>query len=155
MSALPKLQRNSFAQNLLKNLFFLIFYVFYIALSSVHIYLPPFLGVLFAKYIKDLKESNFLGIFTLFLALLVFETQKSSYIGVAFLFFVCLSLIARKIASILHASRFVRIIYVILVYVGYFFILQCISLWNAQPPMQFDVWIWYILIESMVLVWKK
>lgn len=157
MSTLSRLQRNSFAKDLLKNLGFLIFYIFYVALSSIYIFFPPLLSLLFVKYIKEYKNANFLGVCIVFIACLVFEVQKTSGVGIVFLLFLFLGFVVNRIASVLDKRNiFFNVIYVLLPYIGYFFVSQCLSILSMQRPVGFDIWVlWYIIAEGLVMIWKK
>ncbi len=157
MSTFSKLQRNSFTKDLLKNFSFLVFYIFYMALSSIYAFIPPLLGVLFAKYIKDCKNTNFLGLFVVFGSCLIFEVQKASVVGVVFLLFVFLGAVVGKISAWLDQENILfGVVYVILPYIGYFFASQCLGILSAQRSVNFDLWVlWYIIAESLVVIWKK
>lgn len=157
MSTFPKLQRNSFIKDLLKNFGFLVFYIFYIALSSIYALFPPLLGVLFAKYIKDYKEANFLGLFVVFSSCLLFEVQKANMAGIMFLLFVFLGVVVGKIVAWLDEENILfGVVYVILPYIGYFFASQCLGILSAQRSVSFDLWVlWYIIAEALVVIWKR
>ena len=157
MQTFPKLQRDSFIKKILKNLFFLVFYIFYIVLSSLYIFFPPLLGVLFSKYIKDVKNMDILGITSVFIAVLFFEILKSDTIGIVFLMYVLLAFITHRIGSVLQEeTAFFRLIYIFFPYVFYFFILQCLTIFKSEPPMHFDIlFLWYFIVESVIVIWKK
>lgn len=157
MQTFSHMSRNSIIKNLLKNLAFLLFYVFYITLSSIDTILPPLLGVLFAKYIQDTKQRNLIGLFCVFVCTLFFEVEKSSLLGVLFLLFVFLFYLVHRLKLVLHEEGyFFNLIYVFLPYVFYFFFLQAFSVLSGHRPISIDfVIFWYFFAESVIILWKR
>ena len=157
MQAFSNMPRNSTFKNILINLSFLVVYVFYLSLSNIYVALPPLLGLLFAKYSRDLRNNDFFGVFVAFLATLFFEVEKSSSMGILFVLFLFLSVVISRLALILQESSHpFRVVYIFLPYVFYFFILQVLTIIHHQAPLPFNLLIlWYLFCESVIILWKK
>lgn len=157
MQEFSSMSRNSSFKNIIVNLIVLVVFICYLSLSSIYVIFPPLLGILFAKYIKDCKEANFFGMFIVLLLCICFELEKSDMIGFLYLLFLFLSYIVSKIALILQeTSRMFRLIYIFLPYIFYFFILQSLTIIKHQPPIPFSALVlWYLLCESVIILWKK
>lgn len=157
MQTFSDMSRNSTTKNILVNIAILVTFVCYLALSNIYVFLPPLLGLLFTKYIKDFKDANFFGSFVVLILCIFFELEKSNNIGFLFLLFIFLSFVVSKIGLILQEeSRFFGVIYVFLPYMFYFFVLQSLTIFNHQMPIVFTpIILWYVFCESVLVIWKR
>ncbi len=157
MQAFPNTSKSHSFKNIFLNIAFLLIFMLYLSISSIYTILPPLLGILFAKYSKDLKACNFFGMFIVLLACLLFETEKSSSIGILFLLFVFLSFLISKLSLILQeTSHWFRLVYIFLPYIFYFFILQSLTIVHQENPIPFSfVILWYLFCESVMILWRE
>ncbi|MCE3040136.1 hypothetical protein [Helicobacter anatolicus] len=157
MQTFSSVSRNSIIKNLLINFVFLVFYIFYVALSSVYIVLPPLLGILFAKYIRDVKHKRLSGVFCIFVCCVFFEVERSSIVGVLFLLFIFLSFLVNKTLTLFREKGYLfGLIYVFLPYIFYFLFLQTFMVFSGQPPIEVDFYLlWYLFVEGVIVLWRR
>ncbi|MDU7693425.1 MAG: hypothetical protein E7K04_04205 [Helicobacter sp.] len=139
-------------KSLVAELFKVGLYFLYISLSGIFVFLPPLFGILFNKFSRNLRSSNFYGVIFACIMSLIYELDKSLNLGMLILLFLIIHFILGNVAKAVDSkSNFFIILSVLLCYFGYFFII-------LQNPdlVTFNINImWFIIFESAFLIWKK
>jgi len=128
-------------------------FVVYISLSSMYVFLPPMLGVLFVLFSKSLKNKDSLAIFLVSFCLLIFESEKGYTLFSSIIYFIILyRFVIPRLQQIFSCTSCIKFISVILVYIGFY--LFCLLLSNIfllpMPNITYYI-IYYIVIEFLIV----
>ena len=132
---------------------YVIVYIIYESMSSVYLFLPPLLGVLFVLLVNALDKNETMSVIMIVLCLVVFEADKGYILFTSTIYF----LLAYKfiIPKIIHSSNCVSCIkmsYIILAYIGYYLsnaLFANIFLLEI-PSIDYYI-IYYIVIEFFIV----
>jgi len=115
------MQRSISNKNTLITFIYVILFFAYTALSSIYLYLPPFLAVLFILFSRALKNEDTLYLLLIVFCLVVFEAENGYVLFSSIIYF---SLIYRyimpKIVKNSSCNLCIKLLTVILVYFGFF-----------------------------------
>ncbi len=147
------MQRSLSYQTSLSPFIYVVFFVLYESLSSIYLFLPPLLGVLFFLFINALKHDNSLYAFLVIFCLIVFESEKGYNLFSAVIYFALVyKYILPRLEQNFSCSPCVKISIVLLAYVGfYFFGLMLSSIFLITMPSINYYVIYYIIIEFLVV----
>lgn len=147
------MQRSFSNKNTLITFIYVILFFAYTALSSIYLYLPPFLAVLFILFSKALKNKDTLYLFLVVFCLVIFEAENGYVLFSSIIYF---SLIYRyimpKIVKNSSCNLCIKLLTVILVYFGFFLfnVLLANIFLLPMPSINYYV-IYYILVEFLVV----
>ncbi len=147
------MQRSISNKNTLVTFIFVILFFAYTALSSIYLYLPPLLAVLFIFFSKALKNEDILYFSLVVFCLVVFEAENGYVLFSSVIYF---SLIYRyvmpKIVKNSSCNACIKLLTVILIYVGFFLfnVLLANIFLLPMPSINYYV-IYYILIEFLIM----
>jgi len=146
------MQRSITNQKSLAPLIYTALFVVYISLSSIYLFLPPMLGVLFVLFSKSLKDENSLSIFLILFCLLIFESEKGYILFTSIIYFIILyKFIIPKLQQNFSCIFCIKFLSILLVYVGFY--LFCLILSNIfllpLPNITYYI-IYYIVIEFLI-----
>ena len=147
------MQRSITNQKPLTLLFYTALFVVYIGLSSIYLFLPPMLGVLFVIFSKVSKKEDSLGIFLISFCLLVFESEKGYTLFTSIIYFIILyKFVIPKLQQNFSCASCIKFLSIVLVYVGFY--LFCLLLANIfllpLPNITYYI-IYYIIIEFLIV----
>jgi hypothetical protein len=147
------MQRNITRQTALTGVIYLAAYIIYVGMSSLYLWLPPLLGVLFYHYMLSLKQQDFTYLLLITLMLLIFEVEKGFLLFTSIIFFTLFHhFIVPKIQQYVNCTGCLKFIYVFLTYVGYIAFTIVIHQVFWMPLPSFDWYIlYYILIEFLIV----
>lgn len=148
------MQRSFSYQNALSQLLLVGAFVLYISLSTLYLFLPPLLAVLFLAFYKALNRHDLFGLLIIIGMLLVFEAEKGFWFGSTVIFFTLVSrLLIPKIEQMVQCRPCMASFFVILAYPGYW-----LFVWLANqvfllelPTMDWHM-ILYMAIEFLAVV---
>lgn len=147
------MQRSITHKKSLAPLLYIALFAIYESLSSIYLFLPPLLGVLFVLFSQSLKKEDSLAVFSLVFCLILFEAEKGYLLFSSVIYF---ALIYRfvipklfKNFSCLSCIKFVKIL---LVYLGFFiFSLLLSNIFLLPVPSISYYIIYYIVIEFFIV----
>jgi hypothetical protein len=127
--------------------------VLYEGLSSIYLFLPPFLGVLFFLFIDAFKKEDLLAIVLVVFCILVFESEKGYLLFSTVIFFaLTLKFILPRIEQNFNCGVCVKISIVVLAYIGFYFFSSILSSIFLLPMPSINYYvIYYIVIEFLIV----
>jgi hypothetical protein len=127
--------------------------VLYEGLSSIYLFLPPLLGVLFFLFIRAFKKEDLLSIILVVFSILVFESENGYLLFSTVIFFaLTLKFILPKIEQNFNCSVCVKVSIVLLAYIGFYFFSSILASIFLLPMPSIDYYvIYYIVIEFLIV----
>lgn len=147
------MQRSISHQKPLVPFLYIVLFAIYGSLSSVYLFLPPLLAVLYVLFSSALKRDDFLMLLLVSFCLLLFEANKGYMLFSTIVYFGILhKFIVPKIIQSFSCNSCVKIAYVLLVYLGYYVYLVLISSIFLLPAPEINLYIIYYIIIEFFLV---
>ena len=128
-------------------------FVVYIGLSSIYLFLPPLLAVLFLLLSRSIDKKEAYTSFLLLFCLVIFEAEKHYWLFSAIIYFsIVYKLILPKLYKISNCKPCIHFAFVLITYLGYFLFLSLLAnIFILTPPDLTYYLIYYILIEFFVV----
>jgi hypothetical protein len=128
-------------------------FVLYESLSSIYLFLPPLLGVLFFLFIQAFRKEDLLSIVLIVFSILVYESEKGYLLFSAIIYFaIILKYVLPKIEQNLNCKVCTKISIVILAYVGFYLFTSILSTIFLLPMPSINYYIlYYIVIEFLIV----
>ncbi len=147
------MQRSITHQKPLTLFAYIFFFVIYESLSSIYLFLPPLLAVLFVLFAKALKSGNTVSVLLVSFCLVVFEAENGYLLFSTIIYFaIVYKFIMPQLNKNFSCNSCINISYVLLAYLGYY--LFCILLSNIfllpMPSINYYI-IYYIVIEFFIV----
>ena len=147
------MQRSLSHQKSLTPFVYVVLFVLYEGLSSIYLFLPPMLGVLFFLFINTLKNNDSIAAFLIVFCIIVFESEKGyNLFSVIIYFSLVYKFILPKLEQNFSCSPCIKISIVFFAYIGFYFfgvMLSSIFL-TTMPSINYYV-IYYIIIEFLIV----
>jgi len=143
------MQRSITHQNPLTVLLYVVLFLLYSSLSTIYIYLPPLLGVLFFLLSKAIRNDDLLLAFIVSFCLVIFEANNGYLLFSSVIYLTLADRFAiPKIIQNFSCKSCVKISYILLSYIGYYlFLLIAAKVFLLDTP-SFNYYIvYYIVIE--------
>jgi len=131
---------------------FLLF-VIYESMSSIYLFLPPLLGVIFFYFIRALDKQDIALLLLVVTLALVYEAEKGYLLLSSLVYFsFTYKFIIPKLRQVIECHRCMDFLYIILAYIGFwlFTLLMQKIFWIELASMDWSV-VWYILAEFMIV----
>jgi len=128
-------------------------FVIYESLSSIYLFLPPLLGVLFLLFINSLDKENSLEIALVVFCIMIFESEKGYPVfSVTIYFLFIYKIILPKLLQNFSCPPCIKISVVLLSYLGFYFFMSLLSniFLTPMPSINYYV-IYYIIIEFLIV----
>ena len=135
------MQRSISHQKPLVPFIYIILFIIYGSLSSIYLFLPPLLAVLFVLFSNAMRREDLLMLILVSICLLMFEANKG------YMLFVM-----PKIIQNFSCASCIKISYVLLAYLGYYIYLVVISNIFLLPAPEINFYIIYYIIIEFFLV---
>jgi len=147
------MQRNISYKKPITPLIYIGLFILYSSLGSIYPLLPPLLAVLFVLFIKALNKKDVAALGLVSLCLIVFEVNYGYILfSTIFYFYTIHKFILPKIQQNFNCYACIRILYVLLAYIGYFLFLLLISKIFLLPEPNIDYYIVYYIVIEFFLV---
>ena len=147
------MQRSISHQKPLVLFLYIALFAIYGSLSSIYLFLPPLLAVLYVLFSKALKRNDLLMLLLVSFCLLLFEANKGYMLFSTIVYFALVhKFIMPKIIQNFSCNACIKISYVLLAYVGYYIYLVLISNIFLLPVPELDFYIVYYIIIEFFLV---
>ncbi|MEA3373559.1 MAG: hypothetical protein U9Q62_07705 [Campylobacterota bacterium] len=147
------MQRNLTYQTALLGLSYVIAYLIYISMSSIYLFLPPLLGVLFWHYRKALRQQNFSYLLMIVAMLLILEVEKGFLLFSSVVYLGLFQyIVVPKLQQYINCRGCLNFIYVALLYLGYLLFSWLIHqvFWMPLPSIDWYI-VYYIVIEFLIV----
>ena len=147
------MQRSISHQKPLVPFIYIILFIIYGSLSSIHLFLPPLLAVLLVLFSNAMKREDLLMLILVSICLLMFEANKGYILFSSIVYFAIVhKFIMPKIIQNFNCASCVKISYVLLAYIGYYIYLVLISNIFLLPPPNLNYYIIYYIVIEFFLV---
>ncbi len=147
------MQRSISHQKPLVPFLYIVLFAIYGSLSSIYLFLPPLLAVLFVLFSKALKRDDLLMLVLVSFCLLLFEANHGYILFSTIVYFGLVhKFVLPRIIQNFSCSSCIKISYVLLAYLGYYLYLVLISnmFFLPMPELNFYV-LYYIVIEFFLV----
>lgn len=147
------MQRSISHQKPLIPFIYIILFIIYGSLSSIYLFLPPLLAVLFVLFSKAMNKNDFLLLILVSFCLLLFEANKGYVVFSTIIYFALVyKFVMPKIIQNFSCNSCIKISYVLLAYLGYYIYLVLISNIFLLPPPELNFYIFYYIVIEFFLV---
>ncbi|MBW6487593.1 hypothetical protein [Sulfurimonas sp.] len=147
------MQRSISYKNPLAPYLYVVAFLLYTALSGIYLFLPPLLSILFIYFSKALKKEDPVSLFLISACLLLFEAENGYVLFSTVIYFaVIYRYVMPKITQSLGCNSCIKLLSVILVYIGFFVFHSVLSSVFLLPEPSIDYYvIYYIAIEFLIM----
>lgn len=134
-------------------LFHVILFLLYIGLSSIYLFLPPLLAILFILFYDALKNGELVTLFFISLSLLIFESEKGYFLFTTIIYFILVSkFVMPSLKQNFSCKSCINFLTVVIIYVGYYLFSLLLSSIFLFPMPTIDYYVvYYILIEFLIV----
>jgi hypothetical protein len=132
---------------------YVVLFTIYISLTSMYLFLPPLLSVLYVYFTRSVKKQDALAIFLISLCLVIFEAEKGYTLFSTIIFFtIVYKFIMPRIAQSFSCVSCIKISSVLLAYIGFFLFSTLLSsvFLLPEPTLNYYI-IYYIIIEFFIV----
>ena len=147
------MQRSISHQKPLVPFIYIILFIIYGSLSSIYLFLPPLLAVLFVLFSNAMKREDLLMLILVSICLLMFEANKGYLLFSSIVYFaIVYKFVMPKIIQNFSCASCIKISYVLLAYFGYYIYLVLLSNIFLLPPPDLNYYIIYYIVIEFFLV---
>ena len=147
------MQRSISHQKPLIPFIYIILFVIYGSLSSIYLFLPPLLAVLFVLFSEAIRREDLLMLLSVSVCLLMFEANKGYMLFSSIVYFALVyKFVMPKIIQNFSCTSCIKISYVLLAYLGYYIYLLLISNIFLLPAPEINFYIIYYIVIEFFLV---
>ena len=147
------MQRSFINQKPLESFLYIIFFIIYESLSSIYLFLPPLLSILFVLFAKALNKEDSYSVILVAFALVIFEVEKG-YILFSSIIYILLILkfIIPKLQQNFNCKSCINFSYTLLAYIGFYLFSLLLANIFLLPIPSIDYYvIYYIVIEFLIV----
>ena len=147
------MQRSLSHKKSLTPLIYVALFVIYESLSSIYLFLPPLLGVLFLLFMNSLKKEDTMAFFLVAFCLLIFESEKGYLLFSTIIYFgIIYKFVLPKLKQNFNCNTCINISIVLLAYIGFYFFNVLMSTVFLLPLVGISYYIiYYIVIEFLIV----
>jgi len=147
------MQRNLSHQKSLAPFIYIFLFIIYGSLSSIYLFLPPLLAVLFVLFLKAMDKKDFLLLMLVSFCLVLFEANKGYMIFSTIVYFALVyKFVMPKIIQNFSCNSCVNITLVLLAYLGYYIYLVVLSNVFLLPSPELNFYVLYYIVIEFFLV---
>ena len=147
------MQRSISHQKPLVPFLYIILFGIYGSLSSIYLFLPPLLAVLFVLFSNAMKRDDLLMLLLVSFCLLLFEANKGYMLFSTIVYFALVhKFVLPKIIQNFSCNSCIKISYVLLAYLGYYIYLLFVSSIFLLPPPELNYYVIYYIVIEFFLV---
>ncbi len=147
------MQRSITHQNSVELIAYIVIFVLYSSLSSIHSYLTPMLAVLFVLFTKSLARNDYSSILILSFCLVIFESNHGYMLFSSIIYFYFIyKFIMPKINQNFSCPWCIKLSNVLIAYIGYFLFLSLMSSIFLLSSPEFNYYIVYYIVIEFLLV---
>jgi len=132
---------------------YIVIFVIYSSLSSIYLYLPPMLAVLFVLFTRSLTRNDYTAVVLISFLLVIFEANHGYMLFSSIIYFYFLyKFVIPKIDQSFSCHWCKKISNILLAYLGYFLFLSLISSIFLLSPPELNYYIVYYIVVEFLLV---
>ena len=153
MQTFSDMQRSISHQKPLVTFTYIFLYLIYESFSSIYLFLPPMFAVLFVLYSQAMDKRDFLLLTILAFCLILYEADKGYLLFSSIIYFTLVNkFIIPKIIKNFNCNSCVKILYVVIAYLGYYiFLLLIAKIFLLEIPSINYYIVYYIVIEFFIV----
>lgn len=147
------MQRSISYKNPVTPYLYVVIFLIYTALSGVYLFFPPLLAILFIFFSKALKQEDPVSFFLILFCLLLFEAENGYALFSTIIYFAFIyRYVIPKITQNLGCAECIKLLTVILIYVGFFIFHSILSNIFLLPTPTINYYIiYYIAVEFLIM----
>ena len=148
------MQRDITYKSVVRYALWSLFYTLYISLSTIYLFLPPLLAVLFFLFHDALRKNDTAKLLFVTLDILILEAQKDFLAFTLIIYFLIQErFVLPKIAQSISAQNLRNFLYVSLSYIGYMLFSTLLSQIFLIQGISLDIYyiVHYIIIEFLIV----
>ena len=147
------MQRSISSQKTLAPFLYVVLFGVYISLSSIYLFLPPMLSVLYIYFSRSIKKQDSIAIFLVSLCLVIFEAEKGYILFSTIIYFTIMyKFIMPRISQNFSCVSCIKISSVVLSYIGFYLFSLLLSNVFLLPTPNISYYIiYYIVIEFLIV----
>lgn len=147
------MQRSITDQKLISSFLYTAAFALYIGLSSIYLFLPPLLAVLFALMAKAFKRNDSVAIAFISVCLLIFEAEKGYILFSSIIYFLVIyKFVLPRLEQNFNCKVCMNIAITVLAYFGFWVFNLILAQVFLLPMPTIDFYIiYYILIEFLMV----
>jgi hypothetical protein len=147
------MQRSILNKKPLTLFLYIAIFVVYETLSSIYLFLPPMLAVLYVLFARALNQKNTLFVLLVSLCLVIFEAEKGYLIFSTIIYFTFVyKFIMPKLNQNFSCNSCVRLSSVLLAYLGFFIYSLVISNIFLLPTPSINYYTFYYIVIEFLIV---
>jgi len=148
------MQRSLTNKKILSSIGIAVAFVLYQSLSSIYLFLPPLLGVLFFYFIHALEKEDVASLALIIILLLVFEAEKDFLLFGTLVYFTFIyRFIIPRLRIMISCKVCLKVFFLLLAYPGfllYSYVLNQV-LWVEVPSFDWHIF-YYMFIEFFLVL---
>ena len=122
------MQRSISHQKTLTPFVYALLFIVYIGLSSIYLFLPPLLSILYMLFSDAIKREDTIDIVIISFCLIIFEAEKSYLLFSTIIYFILLyKFIIPKLKQVTSCKSCVKFITVVIIYIGFYIFSMVLS----------------------------
>ena len=147
------MQRSILNKKPLEIFLYIILFIVYESLSSIYLFLPPLLAVLFILLAKALKSEDIQTIIIISFCLVVFEAEKGYILFSSIIYLLLIfKFVMPKLSQNFSCNACVSFSYILLSYIGFYIFSLLLSNIFLLPIPSINYYvIYYIVIEFFIV----
>lgn len=147
------MQRSITNQKSLSPFIYVALFVLYESLSTIYLFLPPLLGVLFFLFIKAFRREDLLSIILVVFSIVVYESEKGYLLFSAIIYFaLVLKYILPKIEQNFNCKVCIRASIIVLAYIGFYLFSSILSTIFLMPMPSISYYVVYYMVIEFLIV---
>ncbi len=132
---------------------YIVIFVIYSSLSSIYLYLPPMLAVLFVLFTRSLTRNDYTSVILVSFLLVIFEANHGYMLFSSIIYFYFIyKFVMPKIYQNFSCHWCIIFSNILLAYLGYFLFLSLISSIFLLSPPELNYYIVYYIVIEFLLV---
>lgn len=154
MQTFSNMRRNSFNKDILKAIILFAGLCIYESIASMLVFLPPLIGICLILFIRFDQSDNFYSFLAVICAVIFIEIENNIPLGFLLAVFLFLSLLViPKIQVILNTPKMLKVAYVVLAYLSYYFTIEILDLIvGVNFSCSFLMILYFIVLEIIVAI---
>lgn len=155
MQALSGMRRNITDSELISRAATLVAIFCYEAISTIYLYMPPLLGIMFLLFIESNEKNNIILRVTVLVYLILFESDRGFLMLSAVTFFILsYAVVVDVVKKYISCQKCLHMIFIFYAYFGYWLFLLLLSFvfdTTIHPEISYII-LYYAIIETILAV---
>ena len=147
------MQRSISNQRTLTPFVYALIFIVYISLSSIYLFLPPLLSILYVYFSKYMNKEDTISVVIISFCLIIFEAEKSYLLFSSIIYFILIyKFIIPKLKQTISCKACVKFLTIVIVYIGFYMFSILLSNVFLFPIPSISYYVlYYIIIEFFIV----